>query len=292
MPRPSHPRSLARFLVLVSLVACGGGGDGGGDDDGSSGADAGAGAGPFDLNLVVTARSEAGAVHDTLLYVAVRDADSGELVAFVGDDDNLVSTVTIDQPGVLRAGHRYAIGVKDTWFASCVDPSANVWYREIAAVAADVELTLDAQPDLDEDPRGCDVLHEAVALDPGTYQAAVPLPGVTGNQVAIVVSPTGRVYTDELRIYCGTSADCSSTSVGFATCDLEEAIFPGESTFGLGSQAASYTNVEGEATIDGAAQTIRYVGRVYTWDGSFTNCCDETFDVTLARTGPAAAACP
>ena len=59
---------------------------------------------------------------------AVRDAETNELVAFVGDDQNAVSKVSIKKAGLLKAGHRYQVGVKDGWYAGCLDPSANVWF--------------------------------------------------------------------------------------------------------------------------------------------------------------------
>jgi hypothetical protein len=248
--------------------------------------------GPFDLHMKVSLVLPSGEPGSNLLFVAVRDLETRELVAFVAEDQRVVSTIEISKPAVLVAGHRYAVGIKDTWYASCLDASANVWYREIPPVTGNVDLTTAVTVGVDEDPRGCDVLHEPVGLEPGTYATTAPVLGIAGNRVALVVSQSGRLYTDELRVFCGTTSSCVSTTVGFGDCELEEALYPGATTFALGSEAASHTTVTGTATLDRASQTIRYVGRVYTWTGSSTICCDESFDVTLTRVGAAASACP
>jgi hypothetical protein len=247
--------------------------------------------GPFDLDLTVHETLPSGEDASTLMFVAVRDAETKELIAFVGDDEKLVSTVAVKKSGVLLAGHRYEVGVKDTWFASCHDAGSNVWYREIPAVAGHVTLTVDVRPSVALDERGCDVLHEPVGLPPGTYATTSAVLGIPGNEVRLLVSATGRVYTESLRIFCGTTSSCVSTTIGFGDCELEEAIYPGTTTFSLGSSAASKTTVKGTATIDVAAGTIRYTGRTYTWTGTSTICCDKTFDVTLKRVGPESAMC-
>lgn len=247
--------------------------------------------GPFDLDLTVNETLPSGEPASTLMFVAVRDADSKELIAFVGDDQNLASKVTVKKSGALVAGHRYEIGVKDTWYAGCHDAGSNVWYREIPAVADHVALVVDVRPSVEVDKRGCDVLHEPVGLPAGTYATTSAVLGIPGNEVRLVVSPSGRLYTESLRIFCGTTSSCVSTSVGFGDCELEEAIYPGQTTFSLGSEAASRTTVKGKATIDVAAGTIRYTGRTFTWTGTSSICCDKTFDVTLKRVGPEAVMC-
>lgn len=255
--------------------------------NGEAGVDAPA-AGPFDLDLTINETLPSGEPASTYLFAAVRDADSRELVAFVAQSDKLVSTIAIQKPGVLQAGHRYEVGVKDTWYAGCADSSANVWYREIPAVSDHVTLTIDVRPAVELDKRGCDVLHEPVALPAGTYGTTSPVLGIAGNEVSVVISPTGRVYTDRLRILCSTSSSCPSTSVTIPACEYEQAVYPKELTFSLGSSLASHTTIKGEATIDPATQSIRYKGRVYSWTGTSTSCCDETFDVVLTKTRDAA----
>jgi len=54
--------------------------------------------GPFDLQLTAAARLPSGEPGSTLLFVAVRDAETRQLVAFVGDEENLVSEVVIEEP--------------------------------------------------------------------------------------------------------------------------------------------------------------------------------------------------
>lgn len=290
-PRLLVSRLSMRLLLFFAplLVACSGTAT---DPANATPDDAGVDAapsGPFDLDLTIRETLSSGEPASTYMFAAVRDADTKELVAFVAEGEKLVGGLTIRKPGVLQAGHRYEIGVKDTWFSGCKESGSNVWYREIPAVAAHVTLTVEVRLGAERDERGCDVLHEPVALPTGTYATKAPILGIAGNVASVVVSPSGRVYTDRLRILCGTDSSCSSTSVSIPACKYEQAILPGEVTFSFGSSLASRTTIKGEATIDPASGSIRYKGRVYTWTSGGTNCCDETFDVVLTKVGDAAA---
>ena len=48
-------------------------------------------------------------------------------------------------------------------------------------------------------------------------------------------------------------------------------------------------NCDPPFTIDAATGSIRYKGRVYSWTGSSTICCDKNFDLVLTKTKDAAA---
>jgi hypothetical protein len=289
------------FGVLALLAACSSetivrssappgdpalaGEDGGASDPEGGDGNPSAGPGPFALDINVSVPGS------TPLFVAVRDADTKELIAISHDEENLAGSVRIKKAGVLLRDHRYEVGVKDQWYAKCLDASANVWFREIPPVAGDVSLELALQEDVGEDPRGCDVLHAPVGLPAGTYATTQPILGIAGNRVSLVVSSTGRIYTNQFQVFCGTTAQCVSTTVTHGACEWEQVVYPDENTFSLGSSAASHTTVRGKATIDRAAKTIRYTGRTYTWTGSSTICCDQTFDVTLTKVGGSTPQC-
>ncbi len=91
------------------------------DGDGVQGGD-----GPFDLALTVNGKDEATTNIKFDSGLPVRDADTKEIVATVHDEEKSVTKVQIAKKGVLEKGHRYEIGVKDTWYSYCLDPSANV----------------------------------------------------------------------------------------------------------------------------------------------------------------------
>lgn len=314
MDRVFLVRSTIAGLFITSVLACSSAsngsiapaasGDGGVTDDAEpgEGADRDAvskkdggtsgGAGPFDLDLTVREKDATGGAASTLMFVVVRDADTKEVIAGSYDEEKLVSQVKLKKAGVLEKGHRYEIGVKDTWFTYCLDSSANVWYRELPEVTDDVVLDFTVQVDVDEDPRGCEVLHAPVDLPAGTYSTSQPILGVAGNRVSLVVSPSGRVYAKELVVFCDAPAGCTPTTLTHGACEWEETVYPGQLTFDLGNDSGSSTSVSGTATIDPAAQTIRFKGRTHTWkSGSGTDCCDATFDVTLTKTSSSTSSC-
>lgn len=228
----------------------------------------------FDLDLTVTADVSG-------LFVGVRDRDTGALVAF--EDSTEGSKVRIQKRGVLVAGHHYAIGIRGGRYEACLSDGMDVWYRELDAVTESVELALEVAHGADEDPRGCAVVHEPVALPAGTYASNGPILGIAGNKVVLVVSPTGRVYTSDVRIFCSDTSDCFSTRLGPNAC-REKPILPGEDTFAI-ETVSTYSSVSGTATIDPDAKTIRYEGRARTLVyGTSKVCCDEAFDVTLRET--------
>src|SRR5688572_19784798 len=178
------PACLRSALILVAALGCSSEGSVALDD-----AMAVEAQGPFDLDLTVKDYLPSGEPSMTFMFVAVRDADSKELIAFFKEDETLISTVRISKPGVLKKGHRYEVGIMDTWYPSCLEESANVWYREIPAVTAHIQQQIDVRPSVAEDRRGCAVLHEPVTLPPGTYAASVPIGSIAGNRVELVVSP-------------------------------------------------------------------------------------------------------
>ncbi len=135
------------------------------------------------------------------------------------------------------------------------------------------------------------MLHAPVPLPPGTYSTGAPILGVSGNRVALVVSKTGRVYAKEFVVFCNAPAQCAPTTLTHGACEWEKTVYPGETTFALVNQSGNSTSVKGTATIDAAAKTIRFVGRTNTWKPSGTNCCDDSFDVTLTKTSTDTAQC-
>jgi hypothetical protein len=289
--------ALARALAAVSLVVMGCSSSGPAPETPEEDAaieDASpetSGSDVFDLDVTVEEKLPTGEPASTFLFLAVRDVDTKELIGFAYEDTKLVGSLSIKKTGALLRGHRYEVGAKDTWYAGCEDAGSNVWYREIPSVADHVKLTMSVRPSVDVDKRGCDVLHQPVALPSGTYATTAPPLGISGNEVVVVVSPSGRLYVEHLRVFCGTTSSCVSTSVSHAACELEQSIYPGETTFSLGDQSASHTTVKGEAVIDPATNKIRYKGRVYTWTGSSSVCCDQMFDVELVKTKSDTAGC-
>lgn len=273
--------------------ASSGGGDDGGaasEDDGgeaTEGGVSGGGAGPFDLSLTVR-ELRGGTPADNLFFVAVRDADTSEVVATSHDEEHTTQTFKLSKKRALTKGHRYEVGIKTTWPTDCLASTTDVWYREIPEVTANVALSFDVTEGVDVDTKGCDVLHVPVALPPGTYTADVPVAGVSGNHVTLEVSPTGRVYTRSMQIFCGATSGCVSTTVTHGVCELEQATYPDADSFSLGDESGSSTAVKGTATIDASAKTIHYVGSTTTWkSGGGSQCCTAPFDVVLKKTSSA-----
>ncbi len=200
-PKSSH--ALWVTLLLGSFAACSSGGttgsaaapggseDGGAssDEDGGGGGEGDAsspsGPGPFDLSLTI--RELRGTTPaDTLFFVAVRDADSHEIVASSHDEEHTTQTFKLTKKKALQKGHRYEVGIKTTWPTGCLASTSDVWYREIPDVTGNVSLAIDVTEGEGVDKKGCDVIHAPVALPPGLYAADVPIAGVSGNHVTCV----------------------------------------------------------------------------------------------------------
>jgi hypothetical protein len=286
MFKPSLRFVSALSLCLgVGVLACSSGGASSSgslptEDDGGA-----SNPGPFDLAVTV------GTTKTTRLAIAVRDAETKELVAFARKEaqDLADITVTITKPGLLLLGHRYEVGVKAGSFADCAPASQDIWYRAIPEVNGNVSIDASVAYGVEADARGCDVIHEPVKLPPGTYATTAPVLGVAGNNVTMVVSPSGRVYPS-VRIFC-SNPDCLPTKISDAAC-ADAVIYPGEDTFSTGS-SGSYTSVRGTATIDAVAKTVRYIGRTKTiLPSSGRVCCDEPFDVVLKQASTDAGKCP
>lgn len=299
--QPKPPSSLWVTLLVGSFAACssastsspsaapGASEDGGsasaGEDGGEVEGDASAPSGPGPFDLALTVRELMGTTPaDTLFFVAVRDAESHEVVASSHDEEHSTQTFKLTKKKALQKGHRYEVGIKTGWPTGCLASTSDVWYREIPDVTANVSLAIDVTEGEGVDKKGCDVIHAPVALPPGLYAADVPIAGVSGNHVTLEVSPTGRVYTRSMQVFCGVDSNCVSTTTTHGTCELEQATYPDLQTFSLGDESGSHTAVKGTATIDAATKSIHYVGRTTTWRGTSTTCCDQSFDVVLKKT--------
>lgn len=264
-------------------TGAGGAGAGGTGAAGAGGSTTSAPAGPFDLHLDVGITDASGAAYQTTLIAAVRDAETQELIAYANSGYDYVDSVKLDAPAKLIAGRSYSVGIRDVAGMEC-------HRRELKAISASVMDSIRIAKGTELDPTGCDLTVSPVALPSGTYATTAPPLGVAGNDVTLLVSASGRLYYDNVRVFC-SNAQCDPTVFSSGpTCENEIVLPPGVLDFDLGA-AGSYTQVSGTATIDPATKTIHYVGKTLTFTAN-TNCCEESFDVTLERVGAPSEICP
>jgi hypothetical protein len=239
--------------------------------------------GPFDLHLDVGINDTSGAAIETILIAGVRDTETGELIAYANSGYDYVNSVTLDAPAMLVAGRSYSVGIRDVAGPEC-------HRRELKDVSGPVMDSVRIARGDELDPTGCDLTVSPVPLPSGTYATTAPPLGVAGNKVALLVSSSGRLYRDNVRVFC-SNAQCNPTVFSSGpTCDDEIVLPPGDLDFDLGAEG-SYTQVSGTATIDPDGKTIHYVGKTVTFTAN-SNCCQESFNVTLERVGAPSENCP
>jgi hypothetical protein len=284
----------ALFILLFVGVGVGVGGCGSGsgspelDASANTLQDTAAGdipGGPFDLQVEVQTLLASGAPWKARLYLALRDAASGELVAFE-HQPQLTGKLAVSLPGKLLRGRSYTIGVTPS-YASCLTASTPVIYKEIPSVDRDVALKLTLTKDKGHDPRGCDVLHVPVKLPAGTYSHTPGLFG-GGQSISLVVSPTGRIYLWGLFVLCANPpSNCYPSLIGGGGgpgCGTyTRTPIPGVSAITL-EKSGSKSQLKVTVTIDESGQRFIVKGFTETYSDWFaTLCCHQTIDTTLTR---------